>query len=404
MAQLIINPETRPGDLGHMIAQKLPDDFLVIEKATLNSKEPAIRFDLVVIKPTAVFVADIGSDRLIGDPNKNMKYSGELSQIRLKAQNFYNRVRSQEIASKVFQDPRVASSLWILPVLISTSSVLTSQSEVIRPNVPRYFEVSDFIEFAISSRSSGRYCLLGKEEIDRLGNLLAGIDPNRRRVLDAIEQAERYFSAHNFNRAIQQLEAINNLVPHDLREKVDRLLLQAKAEYNLEQAHEAMDIGNFDQAVKLSEAALTLCPNYSIAIDLRNQAQIQSDRAIKALGFIEHRIRDLENIELGIVNLNEIWELIPYNTVQSFGSEIQDIQFTLQTQKELIHRAEVEIREEDLLTGLSDLQQAKRRERELSQQLSGVIEDLIEKTPLRFAGKGAARLNRSFVELVFRQK
>ena len=256
MATLLRGQRERPLNIevGEELAAQLPDDFLVVANASLNSRHPQVEFDLVVIKPSAVFVTDMAEGRPPQRPNHSMRYSGPISRVRQKAMTFSRRLRSTEIASQIFGDPRVASSVWVLPILLVSREVdetPRSSAAGYRPAILSRHQAVQYIE---NPNVKGYHCKLYPHEIEQFGRLLAGIDERSFQVQEAIRAANLLMRAGDHESALERLTEVQAIAPLDMQDQVTGLFEAARRIKDMTaEADNLVQIGHFEKAIAIYE-------------------------------------------------------------------------------------------------------------------------------------------------------
>jgi tetratricopeptide (TPR) repeat protein len=329
MAQLLQGPRGNPLaiETGMNLAEKLPDDFVIVANASLNTEHPPIKFDLAIVKPTAVFVADIEQRRLPRRPNQSMQYSGPISRLRNKARAFSTRLRSPDIASQVFDDPRVAASLWILPMLLATETRETSIPRRVPSDFrPAILDLEQAVQYIKNPEVRGRYCNLYPQEMEHLGQLLIGVDERRRQTQETIEKARSLLASGEYQEADALLRDIQAAAPYDLQDEVRMLSAQIQdVQLLMAVADEKIQNGDFQEAEEYLEKAATVMPqstslNYQLAstqgvsdLVLRAGESLQIGDFSNAIDYYEKSrsmMRDNRYLQYQLATAQGVYELV----------------------------------------------------------------------------------------------
>jgi tetratricopeptide (TPR) repeat protein len=384
--------------MGTDLARELPEDFVVLANVSLNADHSQIEFDLVVVKPTAIFVVDIKWGRMPRRPNRSDQYRERIRTVRKKARSFSARLRSPDLASQVFADPRVGASLRILPIILARQTSETLISRPPRDFRPAILNLEQAVQYIRDPRIKGRYCNLNPEEIERLIQVLIGMDELRHRTQDALDEAERLLAQSEFQEARARLTEVQAIVPTYMSEAFHSVLEKTElAEDHWVRAHREMERGDYRRAIQLSEEVLSSIPRNKYFGKLLSDAQELLSLTSSAWGAVLGSVAALSRHDIsgGLKNLDLATILAPFE-----DPEVLDLQnlYLLRVEADhLLDQAADDLDRGDFFRAFDALGKARGSESELLQEVPKTVTRYSRRTPVRFLPdkeEGLATLSR----------
>ena len=183
MAHLYINhrPENESEEaVLRQLTQELPDDYVIVANVLLMDTKHVPEIDLVVIKETAVITVEVKgwAGPITGNPaadqltlaNSGQAVRNPIRQADKQAKRLAAYLRQEEKATAVFGDPRLAASLYVLPVVIFAHP----EADVQLPESARVplLHLDEAVAALTDPDFKGNFCQITEAERHRLGKLL----------------------------------------------------------------------------------------------------------------------------------------------------------------------------------------------------------------------------------------
>ncbi len=160
------------------ILRSLPEDYLVLDHVYLEGTagKPAREVDHIVIKRNAIICIESknlhgkikgqlsGLWTVVGPDNVSTPLENPYNQVLINSKVIKTLIKTK--ADKIFKDPRVASSMWVYPLIVFSHP--GSDPSGVSPGIP-IATLRNLRDILL--KTEGRYNLT-LEEIDRLGQIL----------------------------------------------------------------------------------------------------------------------------------------------------------------------------------------------------------------------------------------
>jgi len=160
------------------LQRELPDDYLILANVNLYQRQFLPEVDAVVIHANALFALEIkdwhGKLEWAG-PGNNWVHNGHpianlYEQTERAAKKLANYLRHDK-AEEIFGDKRLATSLWVYPVLVIVDPT-TDISGVAQVSNVKICHLSDLPKYLTTSRDKHRYMKFKQQEIEQISAVL----------------------------------------------------------------------------------------------------------------------------------------------------------------------------------------------------------------------------------------